>query len=67
LPTFGRPTMPQRKPMVSPSGERHREERSDAAIRLDCFAALAMTENRLPFRRRWPEGSTAASAAVAHD
>jgi hypothetical protein len=23
---------------------RHREERSDAAIQLDCFAALAMTE-----------------------
>jgi hypothetical protein len=25
---------------------RHREERSDAAIQLDCFAALAMTVGR---------------------
>jgi hypothetical protein len=30
--------------MKSPSGERHCEERSDAAIQLDRFAALAMTE-----------------------
>jgi hypothetical protein len=49
LPTFGRPTMPQRKPMKSPSGERHCEDPGpapgDAAIqRLDCFASLAMTE-----------------------
>jgi len=44
LPTFGKPTMPQRKPMSSPVSSSLRAERSNPAVDRHVAALLGMTE-----------------------